>query len=151
MIAAREGHLELAKLLISRKASVTPVNRYGDSALMAASLRGSLELVKLLARSGGDLNPPGWAPLHYAAFEGRSAVVNFLLEKGADKNALAPNGYTPLMLAARGGHTETGKAILFEDPDVNIRGPRGETALRIARERGLVEMVGLLKRAGAIE
>ena len=86
-----------------------------------ASLNGDLGIIRKLLSAGGELNPKeGWAPLHYAAFEGKVDAVRLFLDVGADKDALAPNGYTPLMLAARNGHTEVAKAILYKDPDVNF-------------------------------
>jgi ankyrin repeat protein len=105
--------------------------------------------VKLLVERGAPVSHAGWAPLHYAAFEGRAVVVSYLLDKGADKNALAPNGYTALMLAARGGHTEAAKMLLYEDVDVSIAAPGGETAMSITKNRKDPELEELLKRAGA--
>lgn len=151
MLAARLGHRELASLLLARKASVNRRNAVGDNALMMASIKGDLPMVRLLAAAGAELNHAGWTPLHYAAFGGHGEVAKFLLEKGADKNALAPNAYTPLMLAARGGHSAAARVILYEDPDIRYRTGSGDTALSIARKRGMQELVELLKRAGAVE
>ena len=151
MIAARLGHQELVSLLISRKAGVGRRSPHGDTALMMASLKGHLAIAKLLVANGAQVSHPGWTPLHYAAFEGRSEVIRFLLEKGADKDGPAPNGFTPLMLAARGGHLEAARTLLHEDANVAIRGPIGETALSIAKGRKEVELESLLRRAGAVD
>lgn len=149
MIAARLGHQDVVSLLISRKASVTKRSAHGDTALMMASLKGYLAIVRLLVASGAQVSQSGWAPLHYAAFEGRAAVISYLIEKGADKDALASNGFTALMLAARGGHLEAARALLYDDADVSIKGPKGETALGIATAQKNEELIALLKRAGA--
>ena len=149
MIAARLGHQGVVSLLISRKAGVAKRSSHGDTALMMASLKGHLAIAKLLVAHGAEVNHPGWTPLHYAAFEGRAEVIKFLLEKGADKNALAPNGYSALMLAARGGYVEASRAILYADPDIMIKGPKGETALALAKAGNFQELEELLKRAGA--
>lgn len=151
MNSARFGHMELVSLLIERKASVTRRSPHGDTALMHASLGGHLAIAKLLVAKGAEVHHAGWAPVHYAAFEGRSEIVRFLLEKGADKNALAPNGYSPLMLAAMGGHLEAVRALLYEDADVGVKGPKGETALAIAKAGKNFELANLLTRAGAVE
>ena len=45
MTASRLGHLDLVKLLIARKASVTRRSAQGDTALMFASLKGKPSLV----------------------------------------------------------------------------------------------------------
>ena len=151
MLAARGGDQEIVALLIDRKASVTRRSAHGDTALMFACLKGHLPIAKLLVANGAQVKQNGWAPLHYAVFEGRTEVVKFLLEKGADKNGLAPNGFTPLMLAARGGHLETARVLLYEDVDLYTKGPKGETALAIATQRKSEELVTLLRRAGALE
>ena len=149
MIAARLGHQDVVALLISRKAGVARRSPHGDTALMMACLKGHLAIAKLLVANGAQISQSGWTPLHYAAFEGRTEVVRYLLEKGADKDAPAPNGFTALMLAARGGHIDTARLLLYEDADLTVRGPKGETALGIARERKNQEIVDLLRRAGA--
>ena len=57
------------------------------------------QLAAFLLEQGAELNPDGWAPLHYAAFEGRAQMITFLIGKGARKDAPAPNEFTALMLA----------------------------------------------------
>lgn len=150
MLAAREDHREVATLLLDRKARVNQRTAFGDTALMLASFKGHLDMVRLLVARGAEIQHPGWAPLHYAAFEGKANVIRFLLENGADKNALAPNGYSPLMLAVLNKHLAAAHALLFADVEVNLRGPKGETALGIALPKGEAEMIELLKRAGGV-
>jgi len=151
MTASRLGHLELVKLLIARKASVTRQSAQGDTALMLASLKGHRAVAELLIAQGGKVSQAGWAPLHYAAFEGRTEVIRLLLSKGADKDAIAPNGYSALMLAARGGHLEAARALLYEDVDVTVKAPDGLTALGIAKATKSKQLEDLLRRAGAVE
>jgi len=117
-----------------------------------ACLGGNASVVRRLLDAGGELNPKqGWAPLHYAAFEGHAGTAKLLLERGANKDAVAPNGYTALMLAARNGKSEVAKVILYRDPDVNFRAGSGDTALKIARKRDMKELETLLLRSGAVE
>lgn len=152
MLAARNGHVTVVTYLVSRKASVNARNRYGDTALMAAALKGHVEVAKMLVGNGAEVNSPGWAPLHYAAFENRAEMVKYLLERGADKNAVAPNEFTPLMLAVRNGHEDAARALLYGDPDVNYKTrSSGDSALKLAMQKGYVPVVDLLKRAGAVE
>jgi len=152
MLAARGGHAPVVSYLISRKATVNARNKFGDTALMAAALTGQIEAAKVLIANGAEINGSGWTPLHYAAFQGRAAMVKFLLEAGADKNAVAPNEYTHLMLAVRNGHEEAARALLYGDPDVNYKTRSGgDTALKLAVQKGYEPVVSLLKRAGAVE
>lgn len=149
MLATRKHERELAGMLVSRKADLARRNRYGDNALMMASLIGDLLLVKAFIEAGAAVNQAGWSALHYAAFGGSAPVVTYLIGKGAEKNSVAPNGYTPLMLAARDGQVEAAKALLFEDADADFRNSAGETAMIVAERRKKPEVIELLKRAGA--
>jgi len=152
MLSSRSGHVPVVSYLLSRKAAVNARSRYGDTALLAASLKGHTEVARVLLAAGAELNPEGWSPLHYAAFEGRAEMIKFLLDKGADKNAIAPNEFTPLMLAVRNGHEDAARALLYGDPDVNYKAPStGETALTLAVKKGAAPVIELLKRAGATE
>jgi uncharacterized protein len=149
MLAARQGYEDLVRVLIRWKASPGRRNAYGDTPLMAACLDGYLNVAKLLVAAGAPVDGPGWTPLHYAAFEGHAEIVGYLLDVGANKNALAPNGYSALMLAVRNGHLAAARALLDRNPDLAIRGQRGETALSIATQRGESELAERLRRAGA--
>jgi len=152
MIAARKGQPEIVSLLIAKRANVGQRSPAGDTALLMACLNGNVVVIRSLLDAGGELNPTkGWTPLQYAAFAGRADAVKLLLNRGAEKDAVAPNGYTPLMLAARNGKFEAAKALLYADPDVNFRTTAGDTALRIARKRDMAELVELLKQSGAVE
>lgn len=151
MIASRLGHESLVALLVERRADIGRRSPQGDSALMMASLKGHLGVARILVERGAPVKQDGWAPVHYAAFEGRDQLVRFLLDKGADKDALAPNGYTALMLAARNGHTDAARVLLQDDADFRIQSPDGATALRLAQARKDKTLVELLKRAGAVQ
>lgn len=151
MIASRLGHESLVALLVERKADLARRSPQGDTALMMASLKGHVGVARILVERGAPVSQEGWAPLHYAAFEGRDRMVRFLLDKGADKDALAPNGYTALMLAARNGHTDAARILLQDDADFRVQSPDGATALKIAQAKNDRALVELLRRAGAVD
>ncbi len=151
MIGSLQGHEEMVQLLLNRKADLAQRAPSGDTALMLACLKGHLGIVRLLVARGAQIMQPGWAPLHYAAFEGRAEIVRYLLEKGADKDALAPNGYPPLLLAMLGGHMDAARELLYADADVRIKGQRGESALSLARKANDAKLEELIRRAGAVD
>src|SRR5690606_4932722 len=79
ILAAREGKGATVRALIERGARLDYRNRAGDSALMLAVLKDEREVAGLLIDAGASLNHEGWAPLHYAAFEGRVELLDRLL------------------------------------------------------------------------
>lgn len=82
-----------------------------------------------------------------AAGRGDTAVVNKLLEKGADVNA--NTGETALTNAALGGHLQMVRLLLQKGPDVNAQGGFGTTALMYAAAKGNLEVVKILLNRGA--
>ncbi len=145
IIAAREGHFDLAKMLLDQHAKARDRNAFGDSALMLAALHGNLELVRLIAAYGGEVNGPGWTPLHYCAWGGYTDVCSQLVELGANVNARAPNGTTPLMMASREGKIETARWLLQHGADAKIKNDADATALDWALKYGRTELAQLLR------
>lgn len=105
-VAAREGNLEIAQLLISEDADVNEKDEDGFTPIYWASLRGNTEILKLLISEGADVNSKnadGETPLHEAAAEGQYEAAEILITNGADVNAKDNEGNTPLDLAKRKG------------------------------------------------
>lgn len=112
ILAAREGQTAALEALLKYRVRIDYRNPAGDSALMLAVLRGHDDAARTLLKAGARINHEGWAPLHYAAFEGRVSILDTLLSAGADVNIKAPNLATPLMIAARNGHIEVVRRLL---------------------------------------
>lgn len=72
------------------------------TALHYAAGGGCLEVVKLLAEEGADINTARyerWTALHSAALSGHLEIVRFLLENGANPNVRDDDGKTPRRVA----------------------------------------------------
>jgi ankyrin repeat protein len=94
--------LALSLPLITRSQASERSQRECDTPLLAAvHLRDSLEAIRLI-RSGVDLNvkPCGVTALFEAIVYGDTKIVEELLAKGADPNALASRKTSPLSAAA---------------------------------------------------
>jgi ankyrin repeat protein len=77
----------------------------------------------------------GCSPLHLAAREDRSDVVELLLANKAAIDARSNKGWTPLHYAAANDHIAVVKLLLAAGADVNaVAGGLRETPLRMAVE-----------------
>jgi ankyrin repeat protein len=120
--AAQHGDLELTKVLLSAKASLTATTRNGAyTPLHVASQAGSGPVVAALLKAGADAKKTtttGITALHLAALPGNAQAITELLNHGADANAKEPSwGQTPLMIAAARGRAEAVKVLLQRGAD----------------------------------
>jgi uncharacterized protein len=86
-IAATNGNLQIAAILIKAGANVNRKDGLGNTALHAAIERNQVEMAELLIDIGADLNSEnknGMTPLMIAAREGNAVLVRALLAKGAN-------------------------------------------------------------------
>jgi hypothetical protein len=79
-----------------------------------------------------------------AAENGHVAVVDILLEAGADTDVADSAGTTPLMAASRAGKTETVALLLDRGADVSAADNQGRQAVDIARENDRTDIVRLI-------
>lgn len=148
-IAARNGYVTTAIVLLDAHAKPNLANRWGDTPLMLAALKGSLATVRALQSHGAKLNPDGWTPLIYAATGGHDDVVNFLIDHAANIDAESPNGTTALMMAVHEHHPATARLLIERGADVGHRNQSGATALSWAMLGNEMDLADLLRRAGA--
>jgi uncharacterized protein len=148
MFAAGNGNEQLLDFLLKNGANVLIRNRYGDTAIAIAALKGRLGAVRRLAESGAAIDTPGWSPLHYAAFAGRTDIAEYLIGKQAALDAKAPNGRTALMLAARNGHMDVVKLLVAAGANEEIKDPDGKTAFDLAVKAGNTDIANFLGNDG---
>ena len=136
----------------------TPAQR-----LLDASARGDAAAVEALLGAGVHPNVAaadahgGLHPLHLAAREGHTSIVELLLQNGVDVNAATASGRTALHYAAQRGRVEVARLLL--DRGANVK---AETAaepdeddfgscqpLHLAAYHGHAAVVELLLQRGA--
>jgi len=147
MQTVNRDNQEFFDYLLQRRARINTRNRNGETALSLAAYRGKLYFVQRLVDSGADVNLYGWPPLIYAAFNGHTAVAEYLLKKGAEVNATTENGSTALLFAARFGHIEVVELLLLNKADPNIANERGATAIDWALKTDNTDIADLLRKA----
>ncbi len=75
-------------------------------------------------------------PLHAAVAARSQAIVQLLLDRGADPNAKQQVGYTPLMGAAGAGRDDMVSLLLARGANPSLMSEDGKTASSIALEHG---------------
>lgn len=76
----------------------------GATALSLAIEFGHDEVARMLISHGAKIDEPdsqNWRPLHYAAFHGRSAIVDLLLDRGVSPHSTTSSGNTAMSLGFR--------------------------------------------------
>jgi ankyrin repeat protein len=92
----------------------------------------------------------GYSLLHAVAKYGDEAAVKFLLENGANVNAVDAKGNTALHMAAKGRGQNRDKIIqilLYNHADPSLKRKNGKTALMIAIIKCQAESIPLLAEA----
>ncbi|ORY16591.1 ankyrin repeat protein, partial [Clohesyomyces aquaticus] len=108
-------------------------------------------LVERLLQKGFNPNfkdAGGDTALHKAAVGGHLAVVELLLQKGADFEE-GNDEETPLLGAVAGGHLAVVERLLQEGANVSPQWSSGESALCIAAGSGYAAISELLIEKGA--
>lgn len=171
-VAASGGHVEIVRDLLEAGTYPQP-----DEMLRAAQYfryvrDGNAEEVRRMIEDGVEanlsvyevkagerwaeeqgLNPSdigGWTALMAAAESGQREVARFLIERGADVNALAYHlevhvGVTPVFVATMGHHADIVELLLESGADPNV----GASPLAYAVLSGHASIVSLLLDAGA--
>ncbi|XP_011635023.1 ankyrin repeat domain-containing protein 16-like isoform X2 [Pogonomyrmex barbatus] len=124
----------------------------GDTVLHVAAQAGNMSIVKYLSKHTDEFkvnvkNKDMKTPLHCAAQFAREDVLKYLLEKGAEVDALKRADWTPLMLACtKSGPTahECIKALLAAKANASFRNKDGWPSLFIACRTGDEESVNIL-------
>ena len=100
------------------------MQEYNRTPLHASSVKGHLEVTRLLLDRGGDpkaKNRDGVTPLHRLSFYGHLEVTRLLLDRGGDPKANDGGGSTPLHLSSRGGRLEVTRLLLERGADPTIK------------------------------
>ncbi|XP_015126895.1 ankyrin repeat domain-containing protein 16 isoform X2 [Diachasma alloeum] len=154
-IAAREGHLEIAKCLCNDwsypafKVDVT--NKDMKRPLHEASQFAHSDIVEFLIDQGAEvdaLKRADWTPLMLACTKSgpdAKISVNALLKAGANPIIRNKDGWTPLLLACRAGDVSIIKTLLQQPLVVaTTASNNGRTALHIAVSALLSAEPGLI-------
>lgn len=147
-------NLAVTEMLIEAGADVNAKGDGGMTALMHAAMHDDPQVVGKLIAAKADIaasDAKGWTALMHATRKDRGypAIVELLIEKGADVNAAHKHGGTALSSACYQGHEKAVELLLAAGADVNTKDEAGWTPLICACTNGHTPVVKLLLAAGA--
>jgi len=147
----------LAKAYYARKSDAAKViaRHLAEPDMIEATLLGRVDRLKQIAAADADAihrhSPDGFAPLHLACFFNQPEVATWLLENGADANAVStnPSALCPIHSAAAIGAADIVQTLIDHGADVNRKQAGGFTALHAAANLGNMTLIEVLLTAGA--
>lgn len=154
-IAFRNGHLEIAELIMNREKTGS-----NATALSLAAERGHTAVVKTLLDAGAnpDLRTTDGETAMHAAARARHAddtIVRLLHDRNAHLDTMNCRRETPLITAVKEGNNATLDALLDLGADPNLQDYEGKTAMHWASggwwTAGLADgrAIDILARSGA--
>ncbi|CAM9383430.1 unnamed protein product [Pylaiella littoralis] len=135
-LAARGGHVDIARVVIEHGAAVDAAGDLGLAPLHIASKSNKGGVIDLLVEAGATVGaktkPSGDTPLHLAALMSSFEAVLVLLKHGASVSTWNNRGEAPLHAAARKagtiGTAEVVDVLLKRGADEKLTNSNGETA-----------------------
>uniref|UniRef100_A0A8C2ZHE1 Ankyrin repeat domain 2 (stretch responsive muscle) n=1 Tax=Cyclopterus lumpus TaxID=8103 RepID=A0A8C2ZHE1_CYCLU len=143
---------EQMKKTYSPRVSVqSPIGSMDTAEFMNAASQGKLNVIDKYLADGGDPNihQRHTTTLHRASLDGHTAVIQTLLEKGADINFEDQLGSRAIHWACRGGSPDVVKALKSLGADLNARDKLDSTPLHVATRTGHTTIVEYLLSCGA--
>lgn len=152
--ACSNGHKQICELLIeSHNASIFVANSKSWTPLLCSVKSGEWEIVEYLLSKNGEIitqaDKHGRDGLILAASEGHLAIIDILIEKGANLASRDRDGLSALSWACLKGHYNAALTLIASGIDLNHADFSGRTPLDLATFYGDVRLVQLLIEKGA--
>jgi len=146
-LASREGHVDVAHVLVEYGAIVTAKDTDGSTPLHWASRKGRVNVAHALVEHGADVTAQDTdrsTPLHWASRKGHVDVARALVGHGADVIAQDKNERTPLHWASSDGHLDLAQFLIEHGADVTAQDKLGSTPLHGTSFKGHVDLARFL-------
>ena len=144
-LAAKQGNIELVKMLLDYQADVQAKNLKGQTPLHHAAFQGKFENIQALLTNKANTeakDTQGQRPLHHAAFWGRSEALQVLLFNKAAIEAKDNLDRTPLHLAALRGQVAAVQLLINHQAPTWVIDYKGRTPYDLAWSRAVKQLLG---------
>lgn len=146
-LAAREGKIEIVRLLSKNKQLIDSKTWNNSTPFMLAAREGHLEVCLELVKDGADplaTDITGYTAMHHAAKCGKITIIRMLSTYGELINSKSKKGDTPLILASEAGHLKVCELLLKAGANPDVVDQDGLNALNWATKVGETKIVNLL-------
>jgi len=145
----KSGNLDNTKAQLKRNPDLVNVkDSRGFTPLIFATYFDKEDIAKSLIEHNAPIDAKdasGNTALIGVCFKGNISLASYLIEHGADVNATNTNGTTPLIFSAMYNKINNVKLLLENHADATLKDNIGKTALDYAQQKGLSEIVSMLK------
>uniref|UniRef100_A0A8D3BL95 Inversin n=1 Tax=Scophthalmus maximus TaxID=52904 RepID=A0A8D3BL95_SCOMX len=154
MWAAGKGSDDVIRtmLALTPNIDINMADKYGGTALHAASLSGHVSTVKLLLEKGAmvdSLDMMKHTPLFRACEMGHRDVILTLIKGSAHVDLVDVDGHTALHWAALGGNAEVCQILMENGISPNVQDQAGRTPLQCAAYGGYITCMAVLMENNA--
>jgi ankyrin repeat protein len=149
-IAAKNGNIKIARLVLEHGANVNVSNNREGPAINLSVMKGHVELAKMLIHEyKADLTAlcrSGLNLLHLAVLSGRCDVVSLILDLGVLPAISEEHGYNILHAAVSARSLDVLQMLLKQFPEMDLRATNksGESPIHFAADLGVLEFVQFL-------
>ncbi|KAM4664862.1 inversin [Discoglossus pictus] len=149
MWAAGKGSDEAVKAMLEldSELEVNRTDKYGGTALHAASLSGQISTVRILLENGAQVDAADvmkHTPLFRACEMGHREVIHTLIKGGAKVHLVDKDGRSPLHWAALGGNANVCQILIENNINPNAQDYEGRTPLQCAAYGGYIGCMEVL-------
>ena len=149
MLASFYGRVEIADILLNKRANINCRNNGNTTSLYLACQEGHFGVVNLLINKGANIelkDSEGFGPLHTAvtSFHGHIDIVNLLLKHGAKIESETNMDKTALFLACECGLLDVVKCLTGKGANLEAKDFEGYRPLHAAADNGHMGVVEFL-------